>query len=96
MREEEKIFRDACFNLTCQDLTCRFPFQDPWPGDQDEATEGTFSANVGDSSSCVKTKKKGGWGGGGGGGWDYRDDPAIHPSSKENPIFPPQTLLIPF
>lgn len=50
--------RDACFNLTCQDLTCRFPFQDP--GDQEEATEGTFRANVGDSSSCVKTKKKGG------------------------------------
>lgn len=93
-REEEKIFRDACFNLTCQDLTCRFPFQDAWLGDQEEATEGTFSANVGDSSSCVKTKKKGGWGGGS--GWDYRDDPAIHPSSKENPIFPPQTLLIPF
>lgn len=62
MREEEKILRDACFNLTCQDLTCRFPFQDP--GDQEEATEGTFRANVGDSSSCVKTKKKGGWVGG--------------------------------
>ena len=35
----------------------------------------------------------------GGGGWgalDYRDDPAIHPSSKQSPVFPPQTPLIPF
>lgn len=31
-----------------------------------------------------------------GGGQDYRDDPAIHPSSKQSPVFPPQTLLIPF
>lgn len=35
----------------------------------------------------------GGRDGSGGGGWrDYRDDPAIHPRSKQNPVFPPQTL----
>lgn len=94
MGKKEERIQVLWFNLTCQDLTNCFFFLDRWFEVQNEGTEGSFRANVGDSLLFPGCMRRGG--GVGGGGQDYRDDPAIHPSSKQSPVFPPQTLLIPF
>lgn len=63
-KKEERI-QVLWFNLTCQDLTNCFFFLDRWFEVQNEGTEGSFRANVGDSllfPGCMRR-------GGGVGGW---------------------------
>lgn len=81
-REEERI-QVLWFNLTCKDLTSRFSFRV-------RLQKAPFELMW-----VILLFFVGAWGEEGG-GQDYRDDPAIHPSSNQSPVFPPQTLLIPF
>lgn len=89
-REEEKGFGERALTSPAKILRSDSPFKISGLRFRVKLQRAPLQANVGDSlllPGCGKS----GWG-----GWDYRDDPAIHPSSKQSPVFPPQTLLIPF
>lgn len=60
-KKEERI-QVLWFNLTCQDLTNCFFFLDRWFEVQNEGTEGSFRADVGDSLLFPGCMRRGGGG----------------------------------